>query len=373
VAQVFEHLAPIEHRQLAQAGEGVADGGLGLGLARLLLEGDLGQRLAEDAFEPTLHRAEGGVFVVQVVDQLRGEVGRGRRVGGGELGHHAEEGGRIAAADGEQAVGPEVGELALAQVGEGMLGVRLDAFDQGDAQHLRVGPQLADRERDRSLVGLEEGDDVVALEASVGVGRQLGRQAVDARQRKLPICKCRELAVVAARQIKSNIPGVGLDDVLVVEDPFGDGGRALVETGGGGQVEADLVDPVAGGVEAAQELGVALRVGVEAVVSRQADGVRLELRQGKGGPISKGGPGRSRAFRVNEEQDRWDLAGFAQDGSRLSGRVYRALQDEERLVGDEAASVCPQQTSLDAEAAPPEPYPGDEQGGHRARQRESGE
>src|SRR3989304_6226787 len=47
------------------------------------------------------------------------------------------------------------------------------------------------------------------------------------------------------------------------------------------------------------------------------------------------GPGRGRGFRVEEEQDRRDLAAFAQDGGRGGGRFDRALEDEERLGGGE--------------------------------------
>jgi hypothetical protein len=60
----------------------------------------------------------------------------------------------IPSVDGHQAVGPEVGQLSFAQIAQGAGSKLGDAFDQGDTQHLRVGPKLADGQRVGGLVGI---------------------------------------------------------------------------------------------------------------------------------------------------------------------------------------------------------------------------
>ncbi len=133
VAEVLEHLAPVDQSQLAQAGEGVADGDLVLRLAGLLAQAELPEGAMVGAFEPGLDGRQRFLFVVQMANQLRGEVRTRGGMSLGEFGHHAKQLVGIAPADGHQAIGPEIRLFGLAQIAERPGGQLGDALDQGYA------------------------------------------------------------------------------------------------------------------------------------------------------------------------------------------------------------------------------------------------
>ncbi len=69
------------------------------------------------------------------------------------------------------------------------------------------------------LIGLEKPFDRLVIDSQVGVGDKLIRQRIDAREAGYG--QDGELAEVALRQVELHVAGVALDNILVVEQPFG--------------------------------------------------------------------------------------------------------------------------------------------------------
>ena len=111
------------------------------------------------------------------------------------------------------------------------LGQPAQVLDQHDPQRRRQGPELAERELARLLVGLEEVHQQLLVEGAVGVGDERPGDAVDARQAdQRLVLQHRQVAEVAPRQAVVDLAQLRFDQVEVVEQPLGR--RADVVAGG---------------------------------------------------------------------------------------------------------------------------------------------
>ncbi len=103
-----------------------------------------------------------------------------------------------------------------------------EVLDERELQHARPRPELADGERGDRLEGVQPAHELGAVEAAVAVADQLDRERVDAGvPRLLPRGELGQLAVVAAREVLADVPDLGGDEVVVVEEPLRRGGDEL--------------------------------------------------------------------------------------------------------------------------------------------------
>jgi hypothetical protein len=144
-----KHFLPVEQGELAQAGKRVPDRYLILRLAVLLAQAQLTRGSAKRALQPALHRCQRGPFVIEVIDQLRGEIGaragwvsvssaRSRRAGWDLAGWPRSAGSA-----------QKIGDFSLTQLGQRPAGEMPDPLNEHHAQHLGDGPEFANRERPR--------------------------------------------------------------------------------------------------------------------------------------------------------------------------------------------------------------------------------
>jgi hypothetical protein len=83
------------------------------------------------------------------------------------------------------------------------------------------GPELADAERLDSLVGTDETAECLHIESAVGVGHVGPGEAIDAGVScEVARRDLRQPAVVAPREVVSDLPELLVDDVEVVEEPL---------------------------------------------------------------------------------------------------------------------------------------------------------
>ena len=354
-AQLLEGLPPVQKGKLAQAGEGVAAGKLLPGLPVLLAQIEVVHGDLERAFQPALDRGQGGSLVVKEAHQLGAEIGGRRRFRLGEFRQDGEELVGIAAVGGDQAVGPELGQLAFAQVGQGRDGKALDAFDECYAQHLGNRPELSDGKHAHGLVRLDEVLDILPVQAQFGMGDEILGQTVDARQPPMGIGgEGGKLPVKAPGEVQQDIAGVSLQDVLVIEYPVGGRRGFLLQAAGSGEIGADPADPLTGLPETLEQFGRRLGSGVHLLLPGMTLGMFPDLRRGE---FHR----RSPRFRpplvpgVHHEERRRDVAAFPQQSHRTLQRVDRRLEDQGGFPGHEPAGMVAQDPRLDAEPGAAQP------------------
>ena len=119
------------------------------------------------------------------------------------------------------------------------MGRRLSA---DSSQRDRDRPQLADRQRLDPLVCAHEPAQHLGVEAAVGMRDEGPGEAEDARiAGERSRGQLGKLPVVGRRQIVTDLADLLLDEVIVVEQPFGGGGdrAALVDRAGDGAIRAE--------------------------------------------------------------------------------------------------------------------------------------
>ena len=100
-----------------------------------------------------------------------------------------------------------------------------EVLEQRQLQDAGPGPQFADRERRHGLIRLQEARQALEIEAPVSRADQLDRHGIQPRRpRVLPRGELRELLVIARGQVLAHGPGLGLEQMEVVEQPL-PGGR----------------------------------------------------------------------------------------------------------------------------------------------------
>ncbi len=137
-AHQLDELAPVAGREQAQAGDAVADGDL---VGGLLLGVELHQALdvqpgfPQQLLDPGQGQHQGRVLSLQATRQLGDEGGGHGRCRAGHVGHRQHHALGVLLGGFHQAVGPVVGQVALAPVGHDPEGHPAQVLDQGQAQH----------------------------------------------------------------------------------------------------------------------------------------------------------------------------------------------------------------------------------------------
>ncbi len=164
----------------------------------------------------------GRIAVPQALEQLHGE--RARPAGRGSRGlerHVVDDIGREAG----QRVGVAIGLAASDHRCDDARSETARVLDHHDAQHRRQRPQLGERERRNRLVGGDEPQQQVGVEAAVGVRDERPCDAVYARQAgERPGIEPRQAGEKALGQQRPDVAELVLDNVEVVDEPIG-GGR----------------------------------------------------------------------------------------------------------------------------------------------------
>ena len=114
-----------------------------------------------------------------------------------------------------------------------------EILDQHDPQCDRHRPEFADRQRLDLLVGPHVANQHFGIEAAVGVGDEGPGHAEHARiSRERSLGELGQLPVIARRQVGANVADLPLDEMIVVDQPFGRrGDRApLVDRLGDGAI-----------------------------------------------------------------------------------------------------------------------------------------
>jgi len=143
-------------------------------------------------------------------------------------------------------------------------------LDEGQLQHARPGPQLANRERSHGLEAVQEAHQLLPVQAAVAVADDLFGQGIDARvARELPQSQFGQLTIVARREVPAHVEDLGRHEMEVVEEPFRRGGDELPPVHIVGHAEVCL----------AKDAGVVLEARQD--VPRFAAGVRVECEPGR--------------------------------------------------------------------------------------------
>ncbi len=115
-----------------------------------------------------------------------------------------------------------VGFCARQPPGGNLVGQPAQIFDENDAQRDGDGPEFADRQRLDTLVGGNEPAQDFGVEMAVGVGDECPGHFEDARiSGKRSSGQFRQLPVVAGSEIVADFADMFLDEMVVVEKPFG--------------------------------------------------------------------------------------------------------------------------------------------------------
>ena len=102
------------------------------------------------------------------------------------------------------------------------LGEPPEVLDEHDPQGDGHRPEFADRQRLDLLVGPHVAAQHLGIEAAIGVGDEGPGHAEHARiSRERPVSKLGQLAVIARRQIGADFADLPLDEMVVVDQPFG--------------------------------------------------------------------------------------------------------------------------------------------------------
>ncbi|MNH12551.1 hypothetical protein D3C79_720960 [compost metagenome] len=218
-----EHL-PVDGRQQAQAANAVADGhlvnGLLLGI-ELDMALDAARRLAEHLFHPQQRLGQRSAVALQPPGQLGDEGGGHRRLRPGHVGDHQHHALGVALGGFAKPVGPDIGQVAVSPVGHDPRRYTAQVFYQGQAQHDRDGPELAQGQGAGLLISLDETAEALSVDPPVTVGNGLQGNVVDTRQAGGgAVVQLRQLQAVVGRQVVLGNADMGFDQVKVVEQPL---------------------------------------------------------------------------------------------------------------------------------------------------------
>ena len=222
-ADAFDELGPVEPRDEAHARDHVSDRHVHRRLA-LVLEADHLLGGGPLGREELLQPAEGGgdrrVLIAQALEEL--DAGRRRERRGREPTQGCRRDLRAVRAEAEQAVGELVRLLPRCPASHDLLRDAAEVVDEEDPEADRDRPQLADRQRLHALVGAHHAPQALRFEAAVRV-RDVGPgKTQDPRvAREMALGQLGELAVVVRGQVVADLAELLVDDVEVVDEPFG--------------------------------------------------------------------------------------------------------------------------------------------------------
>ncbi len=221
-ARQLEELGPIERRDGAHAGDGIADRYVIRGLPQVLAAGQLvgrrAQRLTAGG-NPIDDRQQRRVVLAHALQELNQEACADVGVAGRKRRQRTPQP-LVALGVDNQAVGPLVGQLAVARV---RLRASQGADDQrqSEPEHDRHCPQLADRHRGDALISDDVFGQQVQVDARIGVPQVVQAQPIHAWVASHVAARDpRQLNQVAPGQILLNLAELLLDDVRIVEQPL---------------------------------------------------------------------------------------------------------------------------------------------------------
>ena len=216
-------------------------------VARLLLRFRLHQlldrlaRFGQSLLDPGERQGERRAVSLQPARELGDERAHHRRVRARHVRDHEDQALRIVLGDLHHLVGPRRGPVPVDRAARDPGADAAQVLDQRQAQHDGNGPQLAERQRRHRLVGRHEARQALRVDPAVAVGDRLEREVVDARKSGgRAVREPRQLAAVPLGQVPPGRADLLLDQVEVVEQPFGGRRDAAVRRDRRGQQVADF-------------------------------------------------------------------------------------------------------------------------------------
>ena len=170
--------------------------------------------------EPEQGRRRLGILIAKPLNQLGGEGG-----GQGHRSEIAEDGRgrfRLRPIHPQETVDRKIGGLAGLAPGHDPLRRAAEILHQDDAQGDGDRPELADQERLDPLIGGDEAAEHLLVETAVRMGDEGPGQAEDAGiAGQRPVRQLGQLAIEARGKIAPDLADLVLDDVEIVDQPFG--------------------------------------------------------------------------------------------------------------------------------------------------------
>ena len=234
----LDEFTPIVRAQKAQTGDAVAHGDL---VRRLRLTFGLDQsfgRLSvfgQTVLEPAVREREVRALALQVPGQFAQKRSRQRRIRARHVGQNQHQVARVSFDDFDHSLGPVVGQIAIPTPGRQARGDPAQILDQGQSQHDRDGPQLAQMQGMGGFVRGDEAVQTVQIDAAIDVRDQFQRDGVGARVTGVRAARePRKFAAVRARQVSARQPNLIFDQIEIVQQPFRRRRDAPVANDGGG-------------------------------------------------------------------------------------------------------------------------------------------
>ena len=153
------------------------------------------------------------------------------------------------AACAKQTVGETVGPLPLGPAIGDLSREASEILDQNDPQRDRYGPEFPDGERLHLLIGSDEANQHLGVEAAIGMGDEgPGDAEHPGIAREWPSGELGELAIVARRQIRMNLMDLLFHEVIIVDQPFRRGryGATVIDRLYRGTIRVEQRRPVVG-------------------------------------------------------------------------------------------------------------------------------
>ena len=235
-ADALDQFVPVNVGNQAQAGNDVAHGDRTGALSLVFVVDDrVGRRSlrGQHVIEPRQRGGDPRILVAQPVHQLDCKCSQQRRSFVRREYHRCWLG--DAAARSKQAVGECIRRLPRGTVLDDLLGKASEVFDHHDPQRDCDRPEFADRQGLYLLISAQEAAQHVGIEMAVGVGDEgPGQSEHPWISRERPVDQLRQLPIIPRRQGGADLADLPLDDIVVVNQPFGGGrdGAALVDRSG---------------------------------------------------------------------------------------------------------------------------------------------
>ena len=304
---------------------------------RLILALQLDQLLDRQALlrqpllQPAAREGQHRILLGQALTEFRHERTRHGRIGFRQIGHHHDEMAGVGFKLVLQAVHPLAGEVPVLACDGQAADHPLQIFNQAEPQHHGNGPEFAQLQGGGGLIGGDEGAQRLRLDLRVDMRDQLQDDVVHARQPGgRPGGKPGQFPAVSARQMPPGEMDLFLQQVEIIEQPFGGGGDAAGGRDGAGRLIVGAQGQFV--LVQAREQAVGMGLRHHPVSGRQGAGMAGELfdaeqlgvqrRIGLGvaGALQPDGPGRPTEGENRQQTHGWAPPGLDQSLSVPQGR-----------------------------------------------------
>ena len=229
--QGFHEVKPVLHLQEPQAADAVGDRNAIRGL--LLRLGvhhafDALPGLGQPLLDPGQWQGQRRALPLQTAREFSDEGGRHGRLRARHVGNHQDQILRIRRGHRGKAIGPEIGKVSIGTLDDDACRRPAQVLDQGQAQHDRNRPQLAQIERCDRLIGRDKTGQAVRIDAAVTVRNRLERNIVDPGNLRGSTNQSGQLAAVVFRKMAACDADLLFDEIDIVEQPFIRRGQAVV-------------------------------------------------------------------------------------------------------------------------------------------------